>query len=151
MDDIIIDDAKDQPSLPARPLRRRSAGPACTTLAEDYRRFADLVQRLIDDNQPRTVNQEGDLLAYAQLRWRFERLGSLENDTLNWVLSTMLRPEGEFSNATLQSLAYQSAATAEGFRDAQRHQMAVLRGYLGFSNRIDKWPRAPKSVPLASV
>jgi hypothetical protein len=126
--------------------RPRLIAPSRVTLVENQAAFDYLLERLAEECPPKSVQQEGDLLALAQLRWRMERLDLIHNQTLNWQLMNAALPTEQLSNEERLMFAQKFAAEDDSFVETQRQHLAVIKTMHTIGGRVEKWRPAPKGV-----
>ncbi len=121
------------------PRRWRGVAPRRVTLAEDQAAFDRLLGRLESECKPKNVQQEGDILALAQLRWRMERLDMVQNQSLNFLLLQSKTPPGLLTNEERLTYAYRIAAEDDSFLEIQRQHLAVIKTMHVVGTRVERW------------
>lgn len=131
-------------------LRKAPAGrlisPTRVTLVENEAAFDDLVSRIDEECRPRDVQQQGDALTMAQLRWRVERLEGIQNTRLNWVLLHNAVPQDARTNEERLMFAYYACLGDPLFQFAEKQFLAHVKTLHSLSARIERWSNSRKET-----
>lgn len=137
MDPIV--EIEDIPPPPAPRRRRRLISPTRVTLVESQQAYDKLLERVDKECAPRDVQQESDALAHVQMRWRAERLDSIQNQRLNWMLVHNTFPGDTRTNEERLMFAYYACAADPAFAFTEKQHLALLKSLHSLNARIEKW------------
>ncbi|WP_031499733.1 hypothetical protein [Bryobacter aggregatus] len=131
---------------PNKPRRRiRIVPPVQVNDVEDLGSFNRLLDRLFSELPPQNIQQEGDLIALAQLRWITERLNSLiEREINHRVRLPHLQTTADAGNRLM--LAYRLCLADRSFVLLTKQHLDTVKTLNPLSARIEKWaaPKAPR-------
>jgi hypothetical protein len=111
---------------------------------EDRRCYTSLMERLFVELAPGNVQQEGDLISMAQLRWSSERVNSLIESELNHrVRMPLMQNIGD--TRTRLMMAYRSCLGERTFNLLIKQHLDTIKTLNSLSARVEKWSGTSKS------
>ena len=138
---IAKDDSGDSPRKRTRP---RTLAPVQVNDVEDARCYSNLLERLFNELAPSNVQQEGDLISMAQLRWSSERInGLIERELNHRVRSPQLQSVGDTGSRLMS--AYRLCLGDKIFNLLSKQHLDTIKTLNSLSTRVEKWS-APKPV-----
>ena len=143
---IAKDDSGDSPRKRTRP---RTLAPVQVNDVEDARCYSNLLERLFTELAPSNVQQEGDLISMAQLRWSSERInGLIERELNHRVRSPQLQSVGDTGSRLMS--AYRLCLGDKIFNLLSKQHLDTIKTLNSLSTRVEKWS-APKPVRPARL
>jgi hypothetical protein len=125
-------------------VSKRPISPEQWNDVEDHRCYAGLMERLFVELAPTNVQQEGDLISMAQLRWTSERVNSLIESELNHrVRMPLMQNIGD--TRTRLMMAYRSCLGERTFNLLIKQHLDTIKALNSLSARVEKWSGTHKS------
>lgn len=124
---------------------KRPLAPTQVNDVEDARCYTNLMQRLFQELAPGNVQQEGDLISMAQLRWSSERVNNLIESELNHRVRLPFM-QNISDVPTRLMMAYRSCLNEKTFNLLTKQHLDTIKTLNTLSARVEKWATAKKST-----
>jgi hypothetical protein len=123
------------------PRRRLGLQPAQVTLLENQDAFEKLLLRFAAECPAENIQEESDLVALGQLRWRFQRLEGVQNEATNWRIGRGLlpvaRPEA-LTNPERLSLTVMECNGDNTYVEVQKQYLAAIKTMHALAGRVER-------------
>ncbi len=124
-----------------RPRRRLGLLPAQVTLLENQDAYEKLLLRFAEECPAKNIQEESDLLALGQLRWRFQRLEGVQNEATNWRIGRgrlpVERPEA-LTNPERLSLTVMECCGDDSYIEVQKQYLASIKTMHTVAARVER-------------
>lgn len=122
-------------------MRRMGAPMALVTVLESVKSYKNLAGRYADECPAKNVQEESDLLASAQLRWRYERLEGVHNEATNWRISRGREGGADpqaMTNAERLTFNVIECSTDSGMQEVQKQYLASIKTMHALAGRVER-------------